>query len=94
VDREVAAYKWITRNLVLVEALIATPAARTRLADPYRVISGDASAVDGFARTPPIERADLADYAATLAKEGHTPEVQIRYEELVRALRSETSTRP
>jgi predicted nucleotidyltransferase len=93
-DREVAAHKWITPDLVLVEALIATPAAQTQLADPYRVISGDASAVDGFVRTPRIERADLADYAAKLALEGHTPEVQIRYEELIRALRAEISTRP
>ena len=93
-DRDVAAHKWITRDLVLVEALIAAPAARTRLADPYRVVGGDAAAVAGFVRTPPIERTDLAEYAAKLAQEGHTPEVQIRYEELIRALRAEISASP
>jgi predicted nucleotidyltransferase len=92
-DCEVGAHKWITRELVLVEGVIAAPAARARLADPHRVISGDAAAVDGFVRIPPIERTELADYAARLAQEGHTPAVQLRYEELVRALRAEIPAR-
>jgi predicted nucleotidyltransferase len=93
-EREVGAHKWITRDLVLVEALLAAPAARARLADPHRILAGDATAVGGFNRTPPIERADLADYAAKLAREGHTPDAQLRYEELVRTLRAVSSTRP
>jgi predicted nucleotidyltransferase len=93
-EREVAAHKWITHDLVLVEAVIAAPAERARLADPHRIVAGDAAAVGGFLRIPPIERADLADYAAQMQREGHTPDVQIRYEALIRALRKEISTRP
>src|SRR5262245_54575513 len=38
---EAGAHKWVTRDLVLVECLLATPTSRVRLARPASVVAGD-----------------------------------------------------
>lgn len=57
--REVAAHKWFTTDLVLVEALVATPSSGVRLAPPFRVLVGGESAAARLASRPPVERAEM-----------------------------------
>ena len=58
-DAEVAAHRWLTPDLVLVEALIATPASGVRLADPWELVAGRSDAPAGLTRRPPIARSEL-----------------------------------
>jgi hypothetical protein len=88
-DREVGAHKWLTQDIVLVECVLATPAARARLADPYVVLAGDAERVETFRRVPPITRDELQAYVDQNRAEGQEqPEVQRAYDELVHAVRA------
>ena len=88
-EREVGAHKWMTPDLVLVECVLATPAARARLADPFVVLAGDPDRVETFERVPPISRGELQAYVDQNRREGRDqPEVQRAYEELARALRA------
>jgi hypothetical protein len=88
-EREIATHKWVSRELVLVECVIATPTAHARLADPFVVLAGDASQVESFNRVEPITREELQAYVERNRAEGHVrPEIQDRYEELVRAVRA------
>jgi hypothetical protein len=56
---EVGAHKFITKDLVFAECLIATPASAASLADPCRVLAGPADLPGRVRRRPPIERAEL-----------------------------------
>jgi hypothetical protein len=60
-EREVAAHKWLTDDLVLVEALFAGPTSGVRLAPPWRVVAGDAALPDRFDRRPPIQRTEMGE---------------------------------
>jgi hypothetical protein len=51
-DREVAAHRWLTDDVVLFDGLVAT-AAGTRIADPLVVVVGDPGLVDRFDRFDP-----------------------------------------
>lgn len=51
-DREVAAHRWLTDDLVLFDGLIATPSC-ARIADPFVVVIGDSSIGDRFMRRDP-----------------------------------------
>jgi hypothetical protein len=57
---DVAAHRWLTPDLVLVEALMATPASGVRLADPWRLAAGDPAAPHELAHRPPIDRAEMS----------------------------------
>jgi len=86
-DMEVKGHKWLTRDLVKVECLIATPSRPMRLADPVAVVAGDASLPDRFARRGPIPREAIEAYAEELRAGGHVHEVEARYGDLKSTLR-------
>lgn len=86
-DREVAARKWLTRDLVKVECLLATPSSGMRLAEPVAVLAGDASLPDRFVRTGPIPREEIEAYARDLRDTGKVHEVEALYGDLKTALR-------
>lgn len=56
---EVAAHKWLTPDLVLVEVLIATPSSGVRLADPWAVVAGDREAPGRLTQRSPIQRTEM-----------------------------------
>jgi hypothetical protein len=56
---EIAAHRWLTSDLVLVEALIATPSSGLRLAPPWVLVAGDAHCHALLAPRPPIERSEM-----------------------------------
>lgn len=56
---EAAAHKWLTPDLVLVEALMATPRSGVRLALPWTVVTGDPEAASRLTQRPAIERTEM-----------------------------------
>ncbi|MEO5575409.1 MAG: nucleotidyltransferase domain-containing protein [Gaiellaceae bacterium] len=56
-DREVAAHRWLTEDLVLFDGLIATSSG-TRVADPLVVLVGGAALVDSMTRFDPTAERD------------------------------------
>jgi hypothetical protein len=79
---EVALHRWVTADMVLVEALFASPASGARLAKPWRIIAGDQAMADSFEPRPPIDRAEFSRDAA------HP--VDLAFDDLKNALRSMT----
>ncbi len=84
---EIGAHKWITRDLVLVEVVLATTSSGIRLADPFAVVAGDAAVAERVGRRPPITRADLRAFADKRVATGHAHEIESAYESLVNAVR-------
>lgn len=80
-------HKWLTRDLIKVECLIATPSSGMRLHEPVAVIAGDPSLPDRFARAGPIPRDQLEAYAQELRDTGAVHEVEARYGDLKALLR-------
>lgn len=89
VTQEIAGRKFITRDIVKVECLIATASSGARLADPFVVAVGDASLGDRFRRVPPIPREEVDEYAEEQRKVGNVPEVEALYSALMRELRGD-----
>jgi hypothetical protein len=58
-DAEIAAHRWLTPHLVLVEALIATSASGVRLAEPWKLVTGRSDASSALTHRPPIERSEM-----------------------------------
>jgi hypothetical protein len=77
---EVAVHRWVTADMVLVEALFAGPAGGVRLAKPWRVVAGDAAVAASFEPRPPIDRAEFS-------REGAHP-VDLAFDDLKNALRA------
>ncbi len=88
---EIGGHKWLSRDLVLVECLLATPSSGVRIAEPFRVVSGAASLPERLVRRPPIERADLTAYAQEREQAGRVHEVERAYSELARAVRASSA---
>ena len=69
---ELAGHCWLTRDLVLVETLFATPSSGFRLAEPYVVLAGAPPAET--VHRPPVSRAEFTatphpvDHAYSLLK--------------------------
>lgn len=57
---EVAGYNWISNDLVVVEALVATPSSGFRLAEPYVVLAG--TLPDTVVHRPPIARSEMTGW--------------------------------
>jgi hypothetical protein len=53
---EIGAHRWVNHEVVLVEALFATPASGVRLAPPWLVLVGAADLGEQFPHRPPISR--------------------------------------
>jgi hypothetical protein len=58
-DAEVAAHRWLTPELVLVEALIATASSGVRLAEPWKLVVGRSDAPTALTSRPPIARSEM-----------------------------------
>jgi len=86
-EREVGSHRFLTREIVKVEILLATPSSGVQLANPFVVIAGDQSAAERFVRIPPIDPEVLRDYAQSLREDDVLPEVELRYSDLMRAIR-------
>jgi predicted nucleotidyltransferase len=82
--------KFITRDVVKVELVFATGRSFA-LAEPYAVLVGDPSVTERFSLRPPITERELEAYAQERIASGAAPEVEVRYGELMRALRRELS---
>jgi hypothetical protein len=90
--RPAGARKFISRDIVKVEMGISDPTAtEDDLADPYVVLVGDASVVERYKRLPPIPSDVLEAYAQKMRDEGLVPEVEMRYGDLMRAIRAARS---
>lgn len=93
-ERRVATHYWFTRELILVECLLASPSGRPRLADPHVILAGDPSSTSSFRHVEPISRKELEAYVQRLRDEGHEPpDAQRHYNELVCALRAASTRR-
>jgi hypothetical protein len=62
-------------------------AAGARLAEPFFVLVGDDDVADRYERLGPIPDDVLEEYAQKLREEGLVPEVEMRYGDLMRAIR-------
>jgi hypothetical protein len=56
---EIGTHRWITSDLIMVEALITARGSGVRLARPWKVIAGDASVAECFEPRPPIDRTEF-----------------------------------
>jgi hypothetical protein len=72
-------HKWLTSDIVLVEALIGVPASGIRLAPPWRVLAGDPRVADRGPARPPISR--------TEAGPGALHPVEVAYDDFKERLR-------
>lgn len=61
---EIAVHRWVTPDLVLVEALYAAPGSGARLAQPWKLITGDHDTAAAFPARPPIHRSEMNRDAA------------------------------
>lgn len=58
-DAPIAAHKWMTPQLVLVECLFAPAGSGARLGEPFLVVAGAASVMDSLRRRGTIPRAEI-----------------------------------
>jgi predicted nucleotidyltransferase len=61
---EIAVHRWVTPDLVLVEALFAAPGSGARLAQPWTLIAGEPEVAAVFPARPPINRSEMNRAAA------------------------------
>lgn len=92
--RKLGAIKFLSRDVVKVELSLSTTAGQNLLADPFVVLIGDETAAEKFERRGPIPADELEAYAQRLRKEGKVPEVEMRYGDLIRAIRAARDGRP
>jgi len=93
-EREIASHRFLSRNVVKVEILLATPSSGFQLADPTAVVVGEKSVTERFHRIPAIDAEVLRQYAEELRAEGVLPEVELCYGNLMRAIRGAISRWP
>jgi hypothetical protein len=87
-DKPIGARKFLTRDVVKVEISISDArAAGARLAEPFFVLVGDGQVADRYQRLEPIPPDVLEDYAQKLRQDGLVPEVEMRYGDLMHAIR-------
>ena len=88
-DRPLGSRKFLTRDVVKVEITMSDArAAGARLAEPFFVLVGDDDVADRYERLEPIPDDVLEEYAQKLREEGLVPEVEMRYGDLMRAIRT------
>jgi hypothetical protein len=85
---ELGARMWLTRDLVLVECLLATPSSGVRLAEPHRVLVGDLSLPGRLQRKEAVTREEVRTFAAARAEAGRVNDVEDAYHRLVDAVRA------
>jgi hypothetical protein len=55
VGREIGIHRWVTSDMVLVEAMFTSPGSGVRLAKPWKVIAGDSNVAARFPPHPLID---------------------------------------
>jgi len=90
---EIGGHKWLTKDLVLVECLLATPSSGVRLTEPFALLAGDPGLPGRLARRQPFTRDELDDFAQGRVDAGRTHEIEIAYGQLARAVRSARAQR-
>jgi hypothetical protein len=88
---EIGGHKWLTQDIVLVDCLLATPSSGVRLAEPFRVLAGDASLADRLTRRQTIARAEVESFADELEAAGHVHDVERAYHALAKTIRAARS---
>jgi hypothetical protein len=73
-------HRWVTDDMVLVEALFAAPGSGVRLAPPFRPLVGGPEVAASFVPRPPIDRAEF--------EPGSAHPVDLAFDNLKRALRA------
>jgi len=91
-QQEIASHRFLSRDIVKVEILLATPTSGFRLADPIDVVVGDPAVAGSFERIPPIDPAVLEQYAQGLRDDDVLPEIELRYSDLMGAIRDPASS--
>lgn len=81
-DRDVAAHRWLTSDLVLFDGLLATPSG-TRLADPMHVLTGRTELAELLVKREPITAAERKARKEEIALH----DVELLYGQLKLALR-------
>jgi hypothetical protein len=80
-------HKWVSADIVLVEALIGVPTGGIRLAPPWRVLAGDHRAADRWPARPPVPRGGPGGRAEDLHP------VELAYDDFKTRLRTPSSQR-
>src|SRR5436190_4460687 len=79
------------RRLEPTPGRTAPASSHARLADPLVVLARDPAYVESFNRVEPITREQLEAYVEQNRREGRVqPEVHVRYDDLVRAVRTQS----
>jgi hypothetical protein len=88
-ERPLGSRKFLTRDVVKVEITMSDArAAGARLAEPFFVLVGDDEVADRYERVEPIPDDVLQEYERKLREEGLVPEVELRYGDLMHAIRA------
>jgi hypothetical protein len=82
-SEEILVHRWVTPDLVLVEALFAAPHSGVRLAPPWTLITGGPEVVAAFPLRPPIDRSEMN-------RDGAHP-VDLAFDDLKIALRQQSA---
>ena len=88
---EIRGHKWLTKDMVLVDCLLATPSSGVRLANPFRVLAGGSSLPDRLTRRQPIVRAEVEAFADELEAAGRVHDAERAYHALANTIRAARS---
>jgi hypothetical protein len=83
VDGPVGAHKWMTRDRIFVECLIADLSSGVRLAQPFVVVAGDLDLPDRLERRPRVLRPEMGEALHPIER---------AYDELKAAVRGSRAT--
>jgi predicted nucleotidyltransferase len=84
---EIGAHKWLSRDLVFFDCLLATPSSGARLAGASHVLAGPPDLAQRLPRRPPFSRADIERYAKERRAAARMGEIEDAYHALKNAVR-------
>jgi hypothetical protein len=87
----VAKRMWLTRDLVLVECLLAAPG-HAHLAEPFKLVAGPAAVTERLPRRESIQRRELERFETGRREAGRTNEIEIADATLARVVRAHLRT--
>ena len=87
-DKPIGTRKFLTRDMIKVELQLSdAAAAEAVLAEPRFALVGEDAVMERYAPLKPIPAEVLADYARRIREDGLVPEVELRYSDLMAAIR-------
>ena len=88
-DKPIGTRKFLTRDMIKVELQLSdAAAAEAVLAEPRFALVGEDAVMERYAPLNPIPAEVLADYARRIREDGLVPEVELRYSDLMAAIRA------